>query len=94
DRLTKTFHEICSGLTTQILILSDPNDRVSTQDIENIAYQACDKIYKKEDSGPYDSLWNSMYETLSTLINVSNALENGSFDSNMNDQNEKPKQPI
>ncbi|CAF1334369.1 unnamed protein product [Adineta steineri] len=94
DRLTKTFHEICSGLTTQILILSDPNDRVSTQDIENIAYQACDKIYKKEDSGPYDSLWNSMYETLSTLINVSNALENGSFDSNTNDQNEKPKQPI
>ncbi|CAF1304758.1 unnamed protein product [Adineta steineri] len=67
---------------------------MNTQDIENIAYQACDKIYKKEDSGPYDSLWNSMYETLSTLINVSNALENGSFDSNMNDQNEKPKQPI
>jgi hypothetical protein len=36
---------------------SDPNERISTQDVENIAYQACDKVYKKEDSGPYDSLW-------------------------------------
>lgn len=35
----------------------DPNERIRTQDIESIAYQACDKIYKKEDSGPYDSLW-------------------------------------
>ncbi len=35
---------------------SDPNERISTQDVENIAYQACDKVYKKEDSGPYDSL--------------------------------------
>ena len=73
DRLAKTFHEICSGLTTQILLLSgkinlfichrkmtntlDANERVSTQDIESIAYQACDKVYKKEDSGPYESLW-------------------------------------
>ena len=74
DRLAKTFHEICAGLTTQILMLSgrsihphissqrlslsalDPNDRVSTQEIESIAYQACDKVYKKEDSGPYESL--------------------------------------
>jgi hypothetical protein len=74
DRLAQTFHEICSGLTTQILMLSgksflsyqtktsdlhylDANERINTQDIENIAYQACDKIYKKEDSGPYESLW-------------------------------------
>ncbi|CAF1603342.1 unnamed protein product [Rotaria magnacalcarata] len=81
DRLTKTFHEICSGLTTQILLLSDANDRVSTQDIENIAYQACDKIYKKEDSGPYESLRDSMHETVSTLSNISDSLETGSFDS-------------
>jgi len=35
----------------------DANERISTQDIENIAYQACDKIYKKDDNGPYESLW-------------------------------------
>jgi len=35
----------------------DANERVSTRDIESIAYQACDKVYKKEDSGPYESLW-------------------------------------
>ncbi|CAF0846668.1 unnamed protein product [Rotaria sordida] len=89
DRLTKTFHEICSGLTTQILLLSDANERVSTQDIENIAYQACDKVYKKEDSGPYESLWDSMHETLSTLTTISNSLETGSYDSTPTEQNSK-----
>lgn len=76
DRLTKTFHEICSDLNPQILLLSgiilnisfsinfhfdeqilDSNDRINSQEIENIAYQACDKVYKKEDAGPYDNLW-------------------------------------
>ena len=74
-RLAKTFQEICSSLTTQILMLSgklfianliqkrsflchsDANDRVSAQELESIAYQACDKVYKNEDNGPYDSLW-------------------------------------
>ncbi|CAF0855330.1 unnamed protein product [Rotaria sordida] len=94
DRLAKTFHEICSDLTTQILLLGDVNERVSTQDIESIAYQACDKIYKKEDSGPYDSLWESMHETISTLTTIGNSIEHGLFDSNSNEQNEKPKQAI
>ncbi|CAF4496970.1 unnamed protein product, partial [Rotaria sp. Silwood2] len=89
DRLTKTFHEICSGLTTQILLLSDANERVSTQDIENIAYQACDKVYKKEDSGPYESLWDSMHETVSILTTISNSLETGSYDSTTIEQNSK-----
>jgi hypothetical protein len=40
-----------------IRLVIDVNDRVSTQDIESIAYQACDKVYKKDDAGPYDSLW-------------------------------------
>ncbi|CAF4319106.1 unnamed protein product [Rotaria socialis] len=93
DRLTKTFHEICSGLTTQILLLSDANDRVSAQDIENIAYQACDKIYKKEDSGPYESLRDSMHETVSTLSNISDSLETGSFDSTVPPE-QNPKQSI
>ena len=35
----------------------DADERVSMQDVESIAYQACDKIYKNEDGGPYDSLW-------------------------------------
>ncbi|CAF4972977.1 unnamed protein product [Rotaria sp. Silwood1] len=89
DRLTKTFHEICSSLTTQILLLSDANERVSTEDIENIAYQACDKIYKKEDSGPYESLSDSMHETVSILTTISNSLETGSYDSTTIEQNIK-----
>ncbi|CAF1664332.1 unnamed protein product [Adineta ricciae] len=89
DRLAKTFHEICAGLTTQILMLSDANERISAQDIENIAYQACDKIYKKEDSGPYESLRDSMNETISTLSTISNSLESGAYDSPLPEQNAK-----
>ncbi|UJR25862.1 hypothetical protein I4U23_007212 [Adineta vaga] len=93
-RLTKTFHEICSGLTNQILILSDPTERISSQDIESIAYQACDKIYKKEDDGPYESLWNSMNESVSTMTKLNNSLENDLFDTKLNEQTEKSKQAI
>ncbi|CAF2887577.1 unnamed protein product [Rotaria sp. Silwood2] len=89
DRLTKTFHEICSGLTTKILLLSDANERVSTQDIENIAYQACDKIYKKEDSDPYESLRDSMHEIVSMLTTISDVLETGLYDSSLTEQNAK-----
>ena len=89
DRLTKTFHEICSALTTQLLMLTDANERIRNQDIENIAYQACDKVYKKEDSGPYDSLWNSMHEVVSTLSTISNSLETGAFDGSTNEQTHK-----
>ncbi|CAF5000674.1 unnamed protein product, partial [Rotaria socialis] len=94
DRLAKTFHEICTDLGTQILLLSDATERISMQEIESIAYQACDKVYKKEDSGPYDSLWDSMHQTVSTLKTIGNSLENGLFDSNANETNDKPKQAI
>jgi dynactin 1 len=73
-------------------MLSDANERISTQDIENIAYQACDKIYKKDDNGPYESLSASMHETVSTLTTISNSLETGSYDSSSNEQT--PKQSI
>ncbi|CAF2091547.1 unnamed protein product [Rotaria magnacalcarata] len=94
DRLAKTFHEICTDLGTQILLLSDATERISMQEIESIAYQACDKVYKKEDSGPYDSLWDSMHQTVSTLETIGNSIENGLFDSNANETNDKPKQAI
>ncbi|CAF3794124.1 unnamed protein product [Adineta steineri] len=89
DRLAKTFHEICSGLTTQMLMLSDANERISPQEIESIAYQACDKVYKKEDSGPYESLRDSMNEIISTLTTISSSLETGVYDSTSNEQNSK-----
>jgi hypothetical protein len=46
-----------SNKTKYFYYYLDANECVSTQDIESIAYQACDKIYKKDDNGPYDSLW-------------------------------------
>lgn len=56
DQLTKTFHEICSHLSTRILMFDNANERLRSEDLENIAYQACDKIYKVDDRGPYESL--------------------------------------
>ncbi|CAF4906166.1 unnamed protein product, partial [Rotaria socialis] len=41
------------------------------------------------DSGPYDSLWDSMHQTVSTLKTIGNSLENGLFDSNANETNDK-----
>ena len=74
-------------------MLSDPNERISVQEIESIAYQACDKVYKKEDRGPYESLWDSMHETVTILTNISQSLETGAFDTNSPDQNDKQLLP-
>ena len=76
-------------------MLSDANERISVQEIESIAYQACDKVYKKEDRGPYESLWDSMHETLTILTNISQSLEAGAFDSNSSEQSDKllPSKP-
>ena len=37
-------------------LLQDTTDGFSAKKLENFAYQACDKIYNKEDNGPYDNL--------------------------------------
>ncbi|CAF0864712.1 unnamed protein product [Didymodactylos carnosus] len=92
ERLCKTFREICNGLTSQIIMLADSNEHVSIQEIENIAYQACDKVYKSEDGGPYESLWSSMHEAVTVLSTISNGLETGAFDSTQ--QEEKSRSPI
>ena len=31
-------------------------DGFSAKKLENFAYQACDKVYSKDDNGPYDNL--------------------------------------
>ena len=44
----------------------DANDRIKMEDIEVIAYQACDKVYKKENRSSYENLW----QISNTLINM------------------------
>jgi len=39
-----------------MIINIDTADGFSAKKLENFAYQACDKIYNKEDNGPYDNL--------------------------------------
>ncbi|XP_071169051.1 dynactin subunit 1-like isoform X2 [Mytilus edulis] len=48
--------------------------------IEEIAYQATDKVYGKEDNGPYDTLRKSFGMVAGAMNKLANAMENGEYD--------------
>ena len=56
-----------------MIINIDTADGFSAKKLENFAYQACDKIYNKEDNGPYDNLrWNFTQQEI--LLNIKGKL--------------------
>ncbi|KAL8613299.1 hypothetical protein ACOMHN_052539 [Nucella lapillus] len=48
--------------------------------MEELAYEAVNKVYAKEDSGPYECLRLSFGSVVGTMNKLANAMENGEFD--------------
>ncbi|KAJ8316867.1 hypothetical protein KUTeg_004771 [Tegillarca granosa] len=48
--------------------------------MEEIAYQASDKVYGKEDNGPYECTRLSFGQVVGTINKIANAMENGEYD--------------
>nr|XP_022336647.1 dynactin subunit 1-like isoform X4 [Crassostrea virginica] len=48
--------------------------------MEEVAFQSSDKIYGKDDAGPYECLRMSFGKVVGTMNKIANAMENGEYD--------------
>ncbi|XP_029644920.1 dynactin subunit 1 isoform X3 [Octopus sinensis] len=87
-RVSKSLHHVALGAMVQEAVLSssrqqsksDDNEGVKPKQMEELAYEATDKVYGKEDSGPYECLRLSFGAVVGTMNKVANAMENGEYD--------------
>ncbi|XP_021378666.1 dynactin subunit 1-like isoform X2 [Mizuhopecten yessoensis] len=61
--------------------------------MEEIAYEASDKVYGKEDTGPYDCTKVSFGQVVGTMSKIANAMENGEYDFD-GTREKRPPEPV
>ncbi|XP_053407314.1 dynactin subunit 1-like isoform X3 [Mercenaria mercenaria] len=90
-KIGKTLQHLAVGamqqaaLLTEKLVIGGMRKSVDTEclmpkKLEEIAYQASDKVYGKEDTGPYECLRLSFGVVVGTMNKTANAMENGEYD--------------
>ncbi|GAB1603614.1 dynactin subunit 1-like isoform X4, partial [Argonauta hians] len=87
-RVSKSLRHVALGAMVQEAVLSssrqqsksNDNEGVKPKQMEELAYEATDKVYGKEDSGPYECLRLSFGVVVGTMNKVANAMENGEYD--------------
>lgn len=77
--VTKALQYIAAGAMQQAALLTD-SEGLLPKKIEEMAYQATEKVYGKEDNGPYDTLRMSFGMVVGTMNKLANAMENGEYD--------------
>lgn len=78
-RVAKTLRHVALGAMIQEAVLTN-NEGVKPKQMEELAYEGTDKVYGKEDSGPYECLRLSFGTVVGTMNKVANAMENGEYD--------------
>ncbi|XP_064610266.1 dynactin subunit 1-like isoform X3 [Liolophura sinensis] len=58
----------------------EDSDGIMPKKMEEIAYQSTDKVYRKEDNGPYECLRLSFGQVVGTMNKIASAMENGEYD--------------
>lgn len=64
--LVKVLNLMCTNANDNSLIVNENNDGISAKKLEDLAYQACDQVYFRDDTGPYD---NMRYVILNKILN-------------------------
>ncbi len=62
---------------------------LTAKKLEDLAYQACDKVYLIDDSGPYENLRGSVNELHQTLKVTIAGLETGIYEKELNEEEYK-----
>ncbi|KAH3855897.1 hypothetical protein DPMN_098472, partial [Dreissena polymorpha] len=78
-KVAKTLQFLAAGSVQQAALLTD-TEGLMPKKLEEIAYQASDKVYGKEDTGPYECLRLSFGVVVGTMNRTANAMENGEYD--------------
>lgn len=60
NKLAKLLHIICTEALSMITLFGSDNSKedagLAPKKLEDLAYQACDKVFINDDSGPYESI--------------------------------------
>ncbi|KAJ8317237.1 hypothetical protein KUTeg_005141 [Tegillarca granosa] len=78
-RVAKTLQHTAAGAMQQAALITD-TEGLMPKKMEEIAYQASDKVYGKEDNGPYECTRLSFGQVVGTINKIANAMENGEYD--------------
>ncbi len=62
---------------------------LTAKKLEDLSYQACDKVYLIDDNGPYENLRNSINELHRTLKETFSGLEAGLYEKELNEEEYK-----
>ncbi|XP_076372177.1 dynactin subunit 1-like isoform X2 [Tachypleus tridentatus] len=76
----------------QQVVVSGEAGHIEAQKLKELAHEATDRAYGKEDSGP-DCLKNSMNVVVAAMNEISTAMQEGEFDHNIS-QDQKPSPPV
>lgn len=100
--VAKTLQLMAAGAMQQAALLTGGRmDLESCKDVEGlmpkkmeeIAFEVTDKVYGKEDNGPYDSTKMSFGQVVGTMNKIANAMENGEYDFD-GTRDKQPPQPV
>lgn len=97
DSLIENFNLVCQTFNQIYLLVSnskifsssDDLEPLSGKKLENFAYQACDKVYLKDDNGPYENLRNSLRQIGQVLTRTNACVENDEFEVELTDEESK-----
>ncbi|ELT87630.1 hypothetical protein CAPTEDRAFT_161353 [Capitella teleta] len=90
--IVRVLQEISKAAIQQLATLAE-GQGLQPKKIEELAFQFCDRIYGKDDSGPYDTLRQTCTETSSVIKKIATAMENGEYDFD-GTQDKKREEPI
>ncbi|XP_060076603.1 dynactin subunit 1-like isoform X2 [Ylistrum balloti] len=90
--VAKTLQQTASGAMQQAALLTDA-EGLMPKKMEEIAYEASDKVYGKDDNGPYECTKISFGQVVGTMNKIANAMENGEYDFD-GTRDKQPPQPV
>ncbi|KAL3863717.1 hypothetical protein ACJMK2_005462 [Sinanodonta woodiana] len=102
NRVAKTLQLVGIGAMQQAALLTDGSmdfkkyndaEGLMAKKLEEISYQASDKVYGKEDTGPYECLRTSFGIVVGTMNKLASAMENGEYDFDGTSE-KKPVPPV
>lgn len=83
----KQIYQLASN--SKIFSSSDDLEPLTGKKLENFAYQACDKVYVKDDNGPYENLRNSLGLISQVLLRAGSCVENADHEIELSDEDSK-----
>jgi hypothetical protein len=75
--------------TNEATSVNSLENSISAKKLEDLAYQASDKVYLVDDNGPYDNLRNSIQELNQTFMQIINGLDTGEYEQVLTDEEYK-----